>query len=97
MIDQKVIEAVLKSIDEVVNAIYEIGGDKILISYRKLLDGLEKFIIDMSQKGYQVNMTKELLQIDEAMQKKDYILLADILSYELKAEFEEILKTVKNM
>ena len=84
------IEKVIKSLDEAVDSIYEIGEDKILTSYTNLLDALENFIVTMSENGYQVDMTKELLRINEAMQKKDYILLADILSYEIKPEFEAI-------
>lgn len=89
-IEKESIETVIKSLDEAVDAIYEIGEDKILTSYTKLLDALENFIVTMSEKGYQVDMTAELMRINEAMQKKDYILLADILSYEIKPEFEAI-------
>ena len=89
-IEKEAIEKVIKSLDEAVDSIYEIGEDKILTSYTNLLDALENFIVTMSENGYQVDMTKELLRINEAMQKKDYILLADILSYEIKPEFEAI-------
>ena len=89
-IEKEAIEKVIKSLAEAVDSIYEIGEDKILTSYTNLLDALENFIVTMSENGYQVDMTKELLRINEAMQKKDYILLADILSYEIKPEFEAI-------
>lgn len=89
-IEKEAIEKVIKSLDEAVDSIYEIGEDKILTSYTNLLDALENFIVTMSENGYQVDMTKELMRINEAMQKKDYILLADILSYEIKPEFEAI-------
>ncbi len=90
-------EKVLESIEEIVDSIYQIGENKIITSYAKLLDTLELFIIRMSERGYQVDMTKELEQINHAMQKKDYILLADILTYEIKPEFEEVSKSIKNL
>lgn len=91
------IEKVLESIEETVDSIYEIGENGILTSYEKMLDALEMFVVKMSENGYQVDMTKELERINHAMQKKDYILLADILSYEIKPEFEEVSKSIKNL
>ena len=83
-------ENVLECIEETIDVIYGTGSGKITDAYGRLLNALETFLIAMSEQGYQVDMTQELNRMNMAMQKKDNILLADILAYEIKPEFENL-------
>ena len=84
-------EKILVTIEELINIIYspdQNGFDRVLL---QILDMFDKMIQDMLELGYTVDMTEELLPLQNAYMKKDYVELADILLYDIKPKIQEIL------
>jgi len=85
------VQNILGQIEELVQTIYVPGKQTITEQYIKLLDLFDVFITTMGQLGYQVQLDQELLQLQDAYTKQDYIRLADILLYQIRPEFEELM------
>ena len=81
---------VLEAIDNLVHSIYTTEQTGVNEYFMALLDALELFVNRMNQAGYQVDINKELLRIQEAFTKKDYVMLADVLLDEVRPEFENL-------
>lgn len=91
------IDNILECIDEIVEIIYNIDQEGLKEKYLAFLGAIEQFIIKMSEMGYEVDMNKDLMDISAAMEKKDYIWLADILLYTVKPDFENLKKMNLNL
>lgn len=81
------IENILIKIEEIVRIIYTPDLTGFQEAYLSLLDAFSEFLTDMDAKGYIVDINKELQSIQEAMNKNDRVLLADILLYTIKPDF----------
>ena len=88
---KETIQNILEQIEELVQTIYVPGELTITEQYIKLLDLFDAFITTMGQLGYQVQLDQELLGIQNAYTKQDYIQLADLLLYEIRPEFQELM------
>lgn len=84
------IEMVLKSIEELVDSIYDIDQVGLQEKYLMFIDNISDFIEKMAIAGYEVNMNEDLQNIANAMEKKDYTEVADILLYTVKPDFEQL-------
>lgn len=84
------IEKVLKSIEELVNCIYDIDQVGLQEKYLMFIDNISNFIEKMAIAGYEVNMNEDLQNIANAMGKRDYTEVADILLYTVKPDFEQL-------
>ena len=84
------IDAVVKAIDTLVDEIYTLEQKELNEKFIDVLDAMDQFIIWMEDKGYIVNMQKELELMQNAYAKKDYAMLADCMLYDIKPQFEEL-------
>lgn len=84
------IEKVLKSIEELVDSIYDIDQVNLQEKYLAFIESISNFIEEMEIAGYEVDMNEDLQNIANAMEKKDYTEVADILLYTVKTDFEQI-------
>lgn len=82
------IQQIIESIEYLIQAIYDIDQKDMQEKYLAFLTNIEQFIKKMAELGYQVDLNEDLIKIENAMKKKDYILLADILLYTVKVDFE---------
>lgn len=74
-------EKVINKIDQLVKMIYQMNQKEIDRSFIEMLDGLGKYIgVNSMDKVDGI-----LLEIQEAYIKKNYVCMADLLLYELKA------------
>lgn len=85
------VQNILGQIEELVQTIYVPGKLTITEQYIKLLDLFDAFVTAMGQLGYQVQLDQELLQLQDAYKKQDYIQLADTLLYQIRPEFQELM------
>ena len=83
-------EKPLEKIDELINIIYTPDQDGLDQAFLQVLDSFGEMIREMSELGYMVDMTEELVSLQEAYIKKDYIELADSLLYEIKPQLQGI-------
>lgn len=81
------IDKVLIRIEGLIRIIYTMDGGDFQEAYLALLDAFDAFLNDMSEKGYVVDINEELQIIQQAVNKKDRVLLADILLYQIKPAF----------
>ncbi|MDD6208564.1 MAG: hypothetical protein PUB10_08610 [Clostridiales bacterium] len=81
---------VLKAIENLVQSIYTVEQTGLVECFLALLDEMDLFVKRMEQEGYQVDLSQELLKVQEAFQKKDYVYLADVLLDDVKPEFEKL-------
>jgi hypothetical protein len=84
------IEKVLKSIEVLVDSIYDIDQIGLQEKYLGFIESISEFIEKMAVAGYEVNMNEDLQNITEAMAMKDYTRVADILLYTVKTDFEHL-------
>lgn len=84
-------EAVLAGIEKVTDSIYSPDQEELDSAFLELLNELMAFVESMAQSGYSVDMTEELTAIESAYAKRDLVELADILLYDMKPVFLEIL------
>lgn len=91
------INKILESIENLVASIYDIDQIGLQEKYLTFLENIEQFIGKMTEMGYQVDMNKDLMEINDAMEKKDYIWLSDILLYTVKPDFENLRKMDLNI
>ncbi len=84
------VENVLKSIETLVDSIYDIDQVDLQEKYLKFIESIGDFIEKMAVAGYEVNMNGDLQNIANAMEKKDYTKVADILLYTVKPDFEQL-------
>lgn len=84
------IEKIIESIDQFVNAIYDIDQIGLQEKYLAFIESISDFIGKMAELGYEVNMNEDLSCIANAMEKRDYTELADILLYTVKTDFENL-------
>lgn len=83
-------KGVLEAIERLITIIYEPDQDGLVEEFSKLVEEFMTFIQKMYEIGYTVDINEELLKVQHAFEKKDYIQLADILLYEVKPSFEEV-------
>lgn len=93
------IEVSTTLIDDMCNYIYKGEGDRI---FENLNDFIDKLDFILSNSCY-VSECKDLKKIDEiliemeqAIAIKEYVLLTDILNYELKPIFENLIHELKS-
>lgn len=84
------IEKIIESIDLFVETIYDIDQVGLQEKYRVFIDTIGSFIDKMASMGYEVDLTEDLINISNAMQRKDYTEVADILLYTVKEDFEQL-------
>lgn len=84
------IEKVIGSIDQLVSAIYDIDQVGLQEKYLAFIDAVGKFIEKMATMGYTVDLNEDLMHIADAMGKKDYTEVADILLYTVKKDFQQL-------
>ena len=84
------IDKIIKSIDLFVEAIYDIDQNGLQERYLAFIDAISNFIEKMAHMGYEVDLTEDLTNISQAMQKKDYTEVADILLYTIKTDFQKL-------
>ncbi|MDK2807589.1 MAG: hypothetical protein PWP24_322 [Clostridiales bacterium] len=83
-------ERVIKAIDALVAIIYTPDQYRLASAFQELVEALIAFVEELEKMGYTVDLTKELLVIQDAFEKKDYVMLADALLYDLKPQFEDL-------
>ena len=84
-------EGSLMAIEELANIIYSPDQEELDKAFVNVVDAFTKMIEEMASLGYTVDMTEELMMLQKAYMKKDYIELADVLLYDIKPELQEIL------
>lgn len=73
----------LLQMERVIQSIYHIDKPNFDMEFVKLLEEIEKCIM---QSGGQINIDDKLLNLQQAYITKNYLDIADILQYELKSE-----------
>ena len=81
-------KSVLEAIEGLVDAIYSPDQEQVDKRFSGLVEELIAFVDAMQKAGYTVDLTKELMAIQSAYERKDYVELADVLLYDMKPEFE---------
>lgn len=89
---QEMLTDTIVLIDSMAENIYTMQFQKLAEQYVALLDKISEILKQFAEKGYQIDMLKELQSIQNAYLKKDYIELADCLLYELKQDMIELKK-----
>lgn len=89
------VEQVLERIDELVVELHTPDQDKVNEKYLNFIDALGTFLEEMQKLGYSVDLTQDLQEVGQAMTKKDYILLSDILLYTVRKDFENLGKELE--
>lgn len=84
------VEKVIESVDQLVSAIYDIDQVGLQEKYLAFIESISDFIEKMAEQGYEVNMNEDLSGIANAMEKKDYTEVADILLYTVKQDFQQL-------
>ena len=84
------IEKIVASIDCLVEAIYDIDQLGLQECYLDFVENISSFIEKMAIAGYTVDLTQDLNNIANGMEKKDYIEVADILLYTVKTDFQQL-------
>lgn len=84
------VDKIIESIDQFVDAIYDIDQVGLQEKYLAFIDNISVFIEKMAEKGYEVNLNEDLTNIAKGMEKKDYTEVADILLYMVKADFQQL-------
>lgn len=84
------IKRVIESIEQLVSAIYDIDQIGLQEKYLAFIESVGDFIEKMAEQGYEVNMNEDLIKIANAMEKKDYTEVADILLYTVKTDFQNL-------
>lgn len=80
-------QGVIRAINDLVSKIYSIDQVGLNEAFSAFIEELSLFLNRMAKEGYTVEMEEELVQIQQAFEKKDYILLADVLLYQVKPGF----------
>ena len=86
-------EEVSQLIDNLIKITDYLYQENIQVAYRLLylvLPSLDQFISQIEQDEKKDILKEKLLQALEAMEKKDYILLADILQYEVVEQLQNM-------
>lgn len=83
-------KGVLEAIERLITIIYEPDQNGLVEAFSELVEEFMRFIQQMYEIGYTVDINEELLKVQNAFEQKDYIKLADILLYEVKPSFEEV-------
>lgn len=91
------IKKVLEQIEELVVELHTPDQDKVNEKYLEFIDALGMFLEEMGKKGYTVDLSEDLNQIQQAMAIKDYIRLSDILLYTIRKDFENLQKECKDL
>lgn len=86
------IQKVIDAIDQVVEEIYTAEQARLQVYYIAFMDAFSAFLDDMAKMGYTVDMTEDLQKMQQALTIKDYILLSDILLYEVRPDFVNLLE-----
>ena len=84
------IEKVIESIDQFVEVIYDIDQVGLQEKYLAFIDAIGAFIEKMAAMGYSVDLNEDLMHIADAMDRKDYTEVADILLYTIKTDFQNL-------
>lgn len=84
------IEKIIESIDQFVDAIYDIDQVGLQEKYLSFIDNIGAFIEKMAELGYDVDLNEDLTNIASNMEKKDYTAVADILLYTVKSDFQKL-------
>lgn len=84
------IKKVIESVDQLVSAIYDIDQVGLQEKYLVFIESISGFIEKMAELGYAVDMNEDLSSIANAMEKKDYTEVADILLYTVKTDFQNL-------
>ena len=91
------VKKVLEKIDELVVELHTPDQNKVNEKYLEFIDTLGMFLDEMGKRGYTVDLSKDLYQIQQAMVIKDYIRLSDILLYTIRKDFENLQKECKDL
>lgn len=83
-------EKVLEKIEALVDIIYTPDQNGVDHGFIELIDTIGLYIHEVEQSGKSVELDKELQSLQMAYIKKDYVLFADVLLYELKTAIEAI-------
>lgn len=86
-------EEVSQLIDNLIKITDYLYQENIKVAYRLLylvLPSLDQFISQIEQDEKKDILKEKLLQALEAMEKEDYILLADILQYEVVEQLQNM-------
>ncbi|CCX89411.1 unknown [Clostridium sp. CAG:590] len=86
-------EEVSQLIDNLIKITDYLYQENIQVAYRLLylvLPSLDQFISQIEQDEKKDILKEKLLQALEAMEKEDYILLADILQYEVVEQLQNM-------
>lgn len=84
------IEKIIESIDQFVDAIYDIDQVGLQEKYLSFIDNIGAFIEKMAELGFDVDLNEDLTNIASNMEKKDYTVVADILLYTVKSDFQKL-------
>ncbi len=83
-------EKPLSVLEEMVNIIYSPDQEGLDHAFINILDAFTELVEEMATLGYTVDMTEELMLLQSAYMKKDYVELADVLLYDIKPAIQEI-------
>lgn len=86
------IEKVICKIDQLVEELYTPDQNKVNEYYLELIDTIGAFLDWMAKLGYDVDLRKDLEKIQQAVSIRDYILLSDLIKYEMRPDFVELKK-----
>ena len=84
------VEKVIESIDCFVEVIYDIDQVGLHEKYLAFIDAVGVFIEKMAALGYAVDLNEDLMNIADAMERKDYTEVADVLLYTVKQDFQQL-------
>lgn len=83
---------VLEAIENMVQEVHTNDQAKVPECYLAFIDAIAGFIEDMANRGYTVDLSGDLQKIQNAMTKKDYIEVSDLLLYEIRPDFVQLEK-----
>lgn len=86
-------ERLNESIDNLVGEIYTVDQKNFSQRFIQFLDTLEKLLQQLLEAGYEVDLTEEMGEIQQAFEKRDMAELADYLLY----DFKPVLLELKDM
>lgn len=72
------------SIEQLVDSIYDVDQIDLDKKFIEFLDSMENYILYIEKENQDFSMNQELLMLQEAYLKRDYIQLSDIILYDIK-------------
>lgn len=90
-------EGILLAVKKLVEEIYTADQKQFDSYFVVFLDELEKLVNNLGKIDFQVDVSEELLALQECYKKRDLVELADFLLYEMEPNLLELQNMVKSI